>query len=39
MANLDYICKIKASPHQETCQLQHGVSQTMILIIDYSKFE
>ena len=36
---LDYIFKIKASLHQETCPLQHGVSQTMILIIDFSKFE
>ena len=31
--------KIKASLHQETCQVQHGVLQTIILIIDFSKFE
>ena len=31
--------KKKASPYQETCQLQHGVSKTMVLIIDFSKFE
>ena len=29
MAYLDYIFKIKASLHQETCQLQHGVSKTI----------
>ena len=34
MAYLNYIFKIEATLHQETCQLQHGVSKTMMLMMD-----